>query len=439
MTMPTVSIIIPVYNAENSVSRCVDSILKQEYGDFELLLIDDGSTDSSPAILDELAEKDSRIRIIHQANSGVSASRNRGLDEAAGTYVQFLDADDWMTNDSSKLMVRLAEEKKCDMVIADFYRVVGGNLSRKGNILSDRVLNRQEYAEYMMESPADYYYGVLWNKLYRRSLLEQFHIRMDESISFCEDFIFNLEYVLHCSKICALQVPVYYYVKTSGSLVARNLNPLKLMEMKTSVFQYYDRFFRNILDEATYRADRLSIARFLIAAADDDMTIPLMPGTKRVGKETVNALYYSDAGNLVTAAYYQEKLYERYLNSIAMKYDLDLSDVRVFEAVRSASGKCTQKDISDYTGISQMAVLASLQKLQGRHFIHIGIAPLTLEVGLDSEASEPLLHDMDQAMRDLLDVCLAGFSETERRMISELYSRINVNVRKALGQDLNDE
>ena len=91
--MPEVSIIVPVYNAENSISRCVDSILHQEFEDFELLLVDDGSKDSSPAILDAYAEQDPRVKVIHKPNSGVSSTRNLALDQAKGKYIQFLDAD----------------------------------------------------------------------------------------------------------------------------------------------------------------------------------------------------------------------------------------------------------------------------------------------------------------------------------------------------------
>lgn len=433
--MPSVSIIIPAWNAEKYIRRCAESVLKQDFADFELIIVDDGSTDATPAILDELAAADERVRVIHQENSGVSVSRNRAIEQARGKYIQFLDADDWMTSDSTKMLFRTAEENRCDMVVADFYRVVGENLSRKGSIMTDRVLSRKEYAGYMMESPADYYYGVLWNKLYRRDLIMEYGIRMDADVSFCEDFLFNLEYVLHCERICALQVPVYYYVRTEGSLVSRNMNPLKLVEMKTTVFQYYDRFYQQVLDEKTYRAERLNIAGFLIDAARDDMTIPMMPGTRKVGEETVRALFRSGAGSLLTASYYQEKLYQRYLNSVAMKHDLTLDDIRVFEAVRCSSGCCTQKQIADFTGISQLNVLGCLQKLQARQLIVLRFTSGTIEAEPADCADSSLIKDLNDAMDDLLNVCFAGFSEEERKSAEEMYRRISQSVRRALGQD----
>ena len=194
---PTVSIIVPVYNAEKTLPRCIDSILGQEYTDFELLLIDDGSSDSSGEICDRYAAQDSRIRVTHKPNSGVSDSRNIALDQACGTYLQFLDSDDWITPNATGLFVEYAQRYHCDMVISYFYRVVGERVSRKGDIEDDCVLTQEEFAAHMMENPADFYYGVLWNKLYRRDLVEKYHLRMNPKINWCEDFMFNLEYIRH--------------------------------------------------------------------------------------------------------------------------------------------------------------------------------------------------------------------------------------------------
>ena len=174
---PMVSIIVPVYNAEQYLRRCVDSILNQEYTDFEVFLVNDGSTDSSGDICEEYGNKDTRVIVIQKENTGVSDSRNLALDRARGKYLQFLDSDDWITPDATRLFVRAAEEYGCDMVISDFYRVVGERLSPKGDIEEEGVLTQEEFAAHMMENPADFYYGVLWNKLYRRDLVEEHSLR----------------------------------------------------------------------------------------------------------------------------------------------------------------------------------------------------------------------------------------------------------------------
>ena len=141
---PTVSIIVPVYNAQANLNRCIDSVLKQDFEDFELILVYDGSTDHSGCLCDEYAAVDSRIRVVHKENTGVSDSRNTALDLARGTYLQFLDSDDWITVDATSLLVRAAEETQCDLVIADFYRVVGERVSHKGDIQEEKLLSREE-------------------------------------------------------------------------------------------------------------------------------------------------------------------------------------------------------------------------------------------------------------------------------------------------------
>ena len=196
-----VSIIVPVYNSAKTLRRCADSILNQDFTDYELFLVDDGSTDDSGAICDEYAALDNRVHVIHKNNSGVSDTRNTALDLAHGKYIQFLDSDDWITPDATKLLVRTAEKNNCDLVIADFYRVNGERVSQKGDIDEDAVLSKEEFSHHMMENPADFYYGVIWNKLYRRDIIEKHELRMNAQINWCEDFMFNLELsLIHISE-----------------------------------------------------------------------------------------------------------------------------------------------------------------------------------------------------------------------------------------------
>ena len=153
---PIVSIIVPVYNAEETLRRCIESVLNQGFTDFELLLVDDGSTDSSAGICREYENGDRRVRVIHKENTGVSDTRNLGLSEARGTFVQFLDSDDWITPDATSLMVRAARDSGADMVIADFYRVNGKHYVEKKHIKKKDVMSREEFAMEMADDPADY-------------------------------------------------------------------------------------------------------------------------------------------------------------------------------------------------------------------------------------------------------------------------------------------
>jgi glycosyltransferase involved in cell wall biosynthesis len=427
--MPTVSIIVPVYNAEKAIARCADSILNQEYEDFEAIFVDDGSKDGSPAILDAYAKKDARVKVIHKANSGVSSTRNLALEQAKGTYIQFLDADDWIPDNSTKMLVREAEEKKADLVVADFFRVVGKNVARKGSIVSNDVLTLQQFAELMMESPSDFYYGVLWNKLYRNDIIQKYNVRMDEDLSWCEDFIFNLEYLLHVKTVAPLQVPVYYYVKTEGSLVSKSMSLAKIVDMKSNVFTYYNDFYKNVLDEKQYRRDRLAIAGFLIDAASDDMTIPMLPGTKKLGQEQIQAEFSGDGQNAVTAAYYLGKGYEKNLNVIALKYDIDLKDAKIAAAVKEIGSADSLSEISDLSGVSEMNVSASLIKMAMKGYVSVKHDEQKLTVTLGKNAAD-ISQDLDRAMNDLQDVMHKNLSEEEIAASSKILEKVSVNLRK---------
>ena len=364
MHQPTVSIIVPVYNAEKGIRRCVDSILGQEFTDFELLLVDDGSTDGSPAILDAYAAADPRVTVIHKPNSGVSATRNLALGKAKGTYIQFLDADDWITEDATKLLVRSALENNADMVIADFYRVVGDDVARKGQIGGDATsFSRQEYADLMMKDPADFYYGVIWNKLYRASIIRDHGVRMDETLSWCEDFIFNLEYVLHVRTVAVLRSPIYYYVKTEGSLVSRT-DLTDVVRMKRTVLGYYRDFYRSVFDEDEYKRRRTDIYRYLVSFATDDSAVGGMPGTTKLGRERVPG--YVPAGaqpNPFLGVYWAQRVLDRYLDRVAEQNDLTLKQARIMAYLRYCPGVVDMAALSDFLQQTRATTMVDLQRL----------------------------------------------------------------------------
>lgn len=364
MQQPNVSIIVPVYNAEKGIRRCVDSILGQEYRDVEVLLVDDGSTDGSPAILDAYAAADPRITVWHRRNSGVSATRNFALGQAHGRWIQFLDADDWITEDATKLLVRAGEENGADMVIADFYRVVGDDVAVKGQMAQRQTLmTREEYADEMMKSPADFYYGVIWNKLYRRDIIESYQVRMDERLDWCEDFIFNLEYVLHARTVFPLHSPIYYYVKTEGSLVSRN-DVSDTVRMKRTVLQYYRDFYKDVFDEDEYRRRRADVYRYLVSFATDDAAISVMPGTMKLGDERVLA-YVPDGmeANPFLGTYYAVRILERYLDRVAEQTDLPLRQVRILAYLHYGRGSVDMTALSDFIGQPRPATMLDLQRL----------------------------------------------------------------------------
>ncbi len=434
---PTVSIIVPVYNAERSIARCVDSILSQQFTDFELLLVDDGSRDGSGAICDGYAAADSRVRVIHKENTGVSDTRNLGIAQARGTYLQFLDSDDWITPDATKLLVQTAEAHSCDLVISDFYRVVGERVSRKGDIDEDRTLTREEYAAHMMEQPADFYYGVLWNKLYRRDIVADHGLRMDPDISWCEDFLFNLEYIRHAERFYALQVPIYYYVKTKGSLASQSLSITKTIRMKLMLFEYYNQFYKSVFDEEEYEKCRLKVYRFLLDAASDG-AVPPLPGSKKLGDERVSVSRSAITGEGVLAdAFRERKLLEQHLESAALRNGMTLQEARLLLALSELTAVPSRKDLADFVYLSRSALSMSLQRLAGRGWI----SAEDIRDGADGKrrfqvevlpAARPVLEDLREAQRNYTQARLNGFSQDELEAYTRLMDKARENTRRAL-------
>ena len=436
---PTVSIIVPVYNAEKTIGRCIDSILGQQYTDFELLLVDDGSKDGSGAICDSYAMADSRVQVIHKENTGVSDTRNIGISRAAGVYLQFLDSDDWITPDATKLLVETARDHDCDLVISDFYRVVGERVSRKGDIDEDRVLTREEYAAHMMEQPADFYYGVLWNKLYRRDIVESHRLRMDPELSWCEDFMFNLEYIRHAQRFYALQVPIYYYVKTKGSLASQSLSISKTIRMKLMLFEYYNQFYKSVLDEDEYEKSRLKVYRFLVDAAGDGAVPPtILPGSKKLGDERVSICPEALSGEGVLADSFRErKLLEQYLESAALKNGLSLPEARLLLALEQITSVSSRKNLADFLGVSRSVLSMNLQKLTSKGLIRAEdvrdgeTAKRQFQVAILPDA-RPVLEDLAAAQQGYIEAHLTGFTGEEAEQFALLMEKARANTRRAL-------
>ncbi len=460
---PMVSIVVPIYNAENYLRRCVDSILNQEYTDFELLLVNDGSTDASGDICEEYGDRDPRVIVIQKENTGVSDSRNRALDRARGKYLQFLDSDDWITPDATRLFVRAAEEYGCDMVISDFYRVVGERLSTKGDIEEEGVLTREEFAAHMMENPADFYYGVLWNKLYRRDIVEEHNLRMDTDINWCEDFMFNLEYIRYAKVFYALHAPIYYYVKRKGSLASQGINISKTVKMKLNVFEYYNNFYKHVLEEEDYEKNRLQVYRFFIDAAGDGTVPPsILPGSKKLGDERVFVnTEILQAEGLAGEDYRKRKLLEHYLEPVALKGDLKVMDVRLLLCLCEKHEWDSRRELADFAGISRTNLTSGLQRLTMKGFLKVEEVKepkpskkdkttgknkmKTAEMAETKRkerggriaatilpAADAIMKELKMAQRDYDAARFAGFTEEELIQYADLSEKIKENTKNIL-------
>lgn len=228
--MPTVSIIVPVYNAQAYLPKTLDSLLSQNFRDFELILINDGSKDDSGRICDEYAKTDKRIRVIHKENGGVSSARNRGLDEAQGKYIMFCDSDDFIESDFAEALVETAKEEEDCLVLAGITELRDNGKAKdalcpeypEGATVS--LSNREFcdlYVKLNLKTPF-LLMNMPYNKLFTRSIIEKHNIRFDTSIHYNEDFIFNLHYLDKVGQVKIYNKSIYnYYVDAPGSLCKR--------------------------------------------------------------------------------------------------------------------------------------------------------------------------------------------------------------------------
>lgn len=434
--MPLVSIIVPVYNSEKTLERCINSILNQTYKEFELILLNDGSTDASGEICDNYARKDQRIRVVQKENTGVSDTRNQGIAMAKGEYLQFLDSDDWITPDATGLFVRTATEYQCDMVIADFYRVIGERVSQKGSIEEDGLMDRVTYATNMMQKPADFYYGVLWNKFYKRSIIEKYQLKMDSSVSWCEDFMFNLEYIRHIQTIYALKVPVYYYVKTRGSLVSQGMSMKKTIQMKRTVFTYYNNFYKDVFDEEDYEKRRIQVYRFLIeAAGDGEVAFSILPGNYKLGNErTTVSEGVQEGEGFFFDIYRERKLQEILFDAVALKNELSTVDVKLLYYLSQPHENCTFKEMTDILNITRRELTLAIQKLLSKEMIEahekVKGKSNSMEYTVTPEA-DTILSEILCVLNDFDQMQYEGFTQEEIELYEKLNEKRNQNIREA--------
>lgn len=228
--MPKLSVIVPVYNTEKYLRICVDSILGQSFPDFELLLVDDGSTDRCGTICDEYARLDKRVQVIHQANGGVTAARNKGLEVACGEYVSFVDSDDWLERDMYQAMMEKATEKDADVVLCDMYAevhngssIIPSSLSRFSGYYDAGQIKEQLQPKMLfdLEGNAPGLSLNLCNKLIRSELVRRASADLPSDVTYGEDLLCCLICLLCAKGIYILKDCAYYHYRRTDEFLAR--------------------------------------------------------------------------------------------------------------------------------------------------------------------------------------------------------------------------
>ena len=283
--MPQISIVVPVYNVEQYLHRCIDSILVQTFSDFELILVDDGSPDNCGRICDEYAAKDGRIRVIHQKNSGLSAARNAGMELAQGNYILFCDSDDYVSPQWCETLIASAAKKPGKYVFGGIHEVFLG----KPNAPAKMLTPENEETEYSVSAFLTLHtksmVGFAWNVLYDAAIIREHHLRFRKDLVI-EDLPFCLEYLKYMHALVYCGHAGYYYVQRDSSSLSRKYYqdgfrkwrekyamiqefieqciPLKSQELcKKTVADFYLYFFLTSLENTFDKRSTLSFLQKL--------------------------------------------------------------------------------------------------------------------------------------------------------------------------------
>ncbi|WP_422104959.1 glycosyltransferase family 2 protein [Winogradskyella sp.] len=231
MSLTKISVIVPIYRIENYLAKCIESLLQQSFQDFELILVDDGSPDSCPEICDNYAKKDQRIKVIHKTNGGLLSARKAGLDAALGTYIAYVDGDDWVDNYYLDTLYRLAESNMADLVVTGHFREFNSKIETikpkaagvydadqiRSEILPNAIYNG-EFCEHGMST-------YVWNKLFKKALLKQILYDVHNDVIMGEDAAITYSYLAISKRLVISKIPLYYYRQRHDSIVKSIENP----------------------------------------------------------------------------------------------------------------------------------------------------------------------------------------------------------------------
>lgn len=243
-----VSVVIPVWNDEKHLQRCLDSVCSQTWPALDIIVVDDGSGDDSALIAEKAMEKDSRVRVIRRENGGVAAARNTALPLCRGRYVRFVDSDDRLPPDSIRHLVETAEINRSDLVIGAYTEVIGTLYNPRSIGLGDETVNNARILQVLSRWSNTFYYGVLWNKLFRRDLIEKGRVNFTSGLAWGEDFMFVVQYLVNAERITFTKKSVYEYIRNPRGLTFSQLggsliHPVRSTGMKYKLYKAYRQLY----------------------------------------------------------------------------------------------------------------------------------------------------------------------------------------------------
>lgn len=261
-----ISIIVPVYNVEKYLKECLKSLTTQTYQDIEILLIDDGSTDNSLDICREFEKKDRRIKVVHKENSGVSDTRNLGLDIAKGEYISFCDSDDVVDTNLYALLLNQLYKYNADRIVAGYsYLYNDGRTLYCKPRMTDGKYNAKDILSIMIDdgTMSGFLFSGVNNSLFKKKIIDEWNIRFDSKVRYNEDSLFSFQYMLHSSSIYSLQSQATYFYRqhtasatkkrTVGDKYGPLRNKLYSMELDTVDIDFDSQMKRRSVTEALWQ------------------------------------------------------------------------------------------------------------------------------------------------------------------------------------------
>lgn len=238
--MNLVSVIVPIYNVENYLARCINSLLQQTYSNIEILLINDGSEDNCELICQEFLARDNRIRYYKKENGGLSSARNFGIDRANGEYLVFVDSDDYVSKEMIKVLLDTSLSNNADMVECAFLEFYENETVNDSNV--DNALNNKSYAPYEAINSLICNTGITpiaWNKIYKKEIFDELRYKVG---IYHEDEEIIVKLLSTCKKICKINNPLYFYMKREGSITnskfnKKHLDIIKIMDERIKILK----------------------------------------------------------------------------------------------------------------------------------------------------------------------------------------------------------
>lgn len=253
-----ISVVIPLYNVEKYIEKCINSVLNQTYPHFELLIVNDGSTDDSVKVIEKF--NDPRIRIIHKKNGGQSDARNLGIKESKGDCIYFMDSDDWIEPNLLQVSVNCLEKQNADFII------FGYCLDREdlaGNVLSQKLINHREVTfdkhtnNFVFEKNTLNLLGYVWNKLYKREFIINNSLNFEIDAAYIEDILFNIKACLCTTKIIFIEQELYHYIDRPSFSQVKSYHHNALILNKKRFFEL-NKFLENWSVNSTYNNNVIS-------------------------------------------------------------------------------------------------------------------------------------------------------------------------------------